>query len=216
MIYTLYQYQHRESGKKYIGITNNVNRRHKQHTQGRSGALAFNRAVIKYGIGAFDFKVLATFDRIVAACYHEQAAIRKFNTLSPNGYNLQAGAPYTQYSGSPAPEALVKRSIALMGNINGKGLKGYHQSAEHRANESASMKGKIRTRGYHRSPEICAKISLSEMGKYVSPKTRKKISESQIGNQKSLGYRRSVETRKKDADARKRWWAIKQAQEDAL
>jgi group I intron endonuclease len=207
VIYVLYQYQHRDSGKKYIGVTNDVGRRAQQHASGKSGARSFNNAVKKYGIDAFEFKVLAIFDRVDAARYHEQAAIVKFGTLSPAGYNLYAGAPFTQYAG------------AMRGNTNGKGNLGKHHSLELRARQSILQQGhrsqssEVRSLlsslykgkpGHSQSLETRAKISLALMGKSPSVETRAKIAEA---NAKRPPI--ADETRQKQSTARKIWWINK-------
>lgn len=177
MIYTLYQYQHRESGKRYIGVTCRIDQRCLAHATGKSGARAFNNAVKKYGIDAFDFKVLALFDRVNAACYHEQAAILKFSTLAPYGYNLRAGAPYTRYGGSLSIETKQK----MKGNHNGlrtQFVLGYHPTPNTKQKMSAAKKRAMV------SEEIRAKISASLMYHTVSPETKAKMSTShkkQIG-----------------------------------
>lgn len=103
-IFYLYQYTNLVNGKRYIGVTIMPDERFKSHARGKSGARFFNNAVKKYGIENFSNSVLAIFDDVSAACYHEQAAIIRLKTLSPNGYNLRAGAPFTEYSGLQTDE----------------------------------------------------------------------------------------------------------------
>jgi group I intron endonuclease len=188
-IYTLYQYQHRESGKKYIGVTNDLTRRHRQHVGGYSNALAFNRAIKKYGITAFDFQVLAIFDRVEAAEYHEQAAILKFRTLAPDGYNLKAGAPCTRYSGSPS--AATRKKISK-GNTGHKPFLGRHHSIEARRKISESHKG------CHPSAETLVKLSLVHTGQHLSEEARRKVSAALRGRPVS------IETRAKMSASAKR------------
>jgi group I intron endonuclease len=177
-IYTLYQYQHHESGKRYIGVTNDVARRCQEHTRGKSGAGLFSRAVKKYGIDAFDFKILALFDRTDAACYHEQAVILKFNTITPGGYNLRAGAPCTRYAGPHSAEDRKRRSIQRLG---------YRHSLETRKKISVGNSGKTRTVEMRRqssvahqnpSAETRKKMSLSHIGHHHSEETKAKMSAS--------------------------------------
>lgn len=121
------------SGKSYIGVTKNQEKRQKQHAIGRSGARAFNNAVKKYGIGAFDLRVLAVFDDYIEASRIEQAAIQAFGTLSPSGYNLTAGAPFTQYNG-PISEETRSRLSAVS-----KGIKMGPRSAKWRKHLSEAI-----------------------------------------------------------------------------
>jgi group I intron endonuclease len=136
MNYYLYQYLHRDNGKQYIGVTMDLQRRTKSHASGHSVAPAFNNAMKKYGIGAFVFRILAIFDNKDEAARIEQAAIKSFGTLSPNGYNLNGGAPGTRYAGPPSEETRAKISAAATGR---------KPSKETCAKISASNKGKIRS-----------------------------------------------------------------------
>jgi group I intron endonuclease len=127
--------------------------------------------VAKYGIDAFDFKILALFDLVSAADYHEQAAILGFNTLAPNGYNLRAGAPYTRYGGSLSLETKQK----MIGNHNGQKTQfvlGYHPTINTKQRMSAARKRTMV------SEEIRTRISDSLMYHTVSPETKAKMSAS--------------------------------------
>jgi group I intron endonuclease len=231
-IFTLYQYKHRDSGKLYIGITNNPDRRATAHANGRSGTKVFNRAVKKYGIEAFDYKVLAIFDDISAADYHEREAILNLGTLAPEGYNLRAGAPFTQYSGPASKEMRDAISAGLIGNKNGlghhnNGLKGYKPTEETRAKRSASMKG------MPKSDEMKHKLSIAHKGKIISHETRKRMSISHkdpsietrakmsarmknnkfaVGKKSRLGKKHTAETRAKISATKKAASALKLAQ----
>lgn len=203
MIYYLYKYTHKVSGKGYIGATNNIEKRHKKHATGSSGALAFNRAIIKYTIDAFDFCVLAILDNIDEAARMEQAAIKVFGTLSPDGYNLAGGAPYTKYNGPLSEETRTKMSVARTGRITSEETRkklsislrsspkaqeqrkelhatriGQKNSPETRAKMSIACKGKKKP---PRSAEYRANISAAHKGKPRSPETIKKMSEGNKG-----------------------------------
>lgn len=152
----LYIYQHRESGKAYIGVTKEPERRFKKHAAGKSAAVAFNRAVRKYGIDNFDRRVLAVFDDVEAANYHENAAIAAFETLSPNGYNLVGGAPRSKYFGCHSDETKEK-----IGKANRKNV----LSPEHLAKMLEARKGKPNhNKGKIFSPEQRAKLSAARKG----------------------------------------------------
>jgi group I intron endonuclease len=162
MIYSLYQYTNRVNGKKYIGVTNNLTRRQKEHASVRGNAYAFHNAIKKYGIEVFDFRVLAIFDRADAAAYHEQAAIFKFGTLSPAGYNLRAGTPGTRYAGPMSAETRALMSQSMMGKPRGP------QSEEHKRAIAKANTGK------HLSEESRRKLSLACMGR-PNPNKGKKL-----------------------------------------
>jgi group I intron endonuclease len=180
MIYFLYIYTNKINNKRYIGITCDVKRRHREHIHGRSGARAFYGAIEKYGTDAFDFKVLAIFDHVEAAAYHEQAAILGFGTQVPNGYNLCAGTPGTKYHGPNSEETRRRISESNMGRISG--YLGHHPSIETRKKLSDAKRGKrnkngnISFLGHHHTVEARAKIS--EAGRRrppISDETRKKL-----------------------------------------
>lgn len=222
-IFSLYQYTNRENGKRYIGVTGDLSRRGNDHARGKSNALAFNSAVKKYGIWTFDFKVLAIFDRVDAAAYHEQAAILKFGTLFPNGYNLRAGAPWTKYIGTPSEETRKKMSRALRGRPSP--FLGHHHTEETKKKMSEANMGNTKALGYrhseesrrkiswtncHRSEETRRKLSEASRSHHHSEATRKKLSAANMGHHPSEETRekiswasrhRSEETRKKMSEA---------------
>ena len=101
MIHYIYQYTNKINGKKYIGQTNNLERRKKQHIQDSihchqgheiSYNLPFHAAIRKYGIDNFDCEVLKIID---TEDWNEVNSLESMlialnNTMAPNGYNLQA------------------------------------------------------------------------------------------------------------------------------
>ena len=182
-IYTLYQYTNIQNRKRYIGITNNPERRAKQHASGRGKAQAFYKAIQKYGIEAFEYKALAIFDDIGAIAYHEQAAIIKLKTLSPDGYNLARGTPGTVYCGPLSVETRARLSIAKKGKL------GHKHSIETRAKMSIVQKGNKNWLGHKHNAETRAKMSIIKKGKSHSAETRAKISVARKGNPLSAEHR---------------------------
>ena len=101
MIHYIYCYTNKVNGKQYIGQTNNLSRRRKQHIQDSihqysghelSYNLPFHAAIRKYGIDNFDFEVLRTIDTEDWSIVNmiESNYIKEYNCMAPNGYNLQA------------------------------------------------------------------------------------------------------------------------------
>jgi group I intron endonuclease len=96
----IYKITHKESEKSYIGQTNDINRRWKEHTKVKNLTSLNNNnkayssyicnAILKYGVEAFDFEVVCECD-IESVNDLEVENIAKYNTLSPFGYNLLNG-----------------------------------------------------------------------------------------------------------------------------
>lgn len=100
MIHYIYCYTNKENNKQYIGQTNNVERRKKQHIQDSihchkghevSYNLPFHSAIRKYGIDNFTFEILEIVetDNWNEVNMLESKYIKNKNSLAPNGYNLK-------------------------------------------------------------------------------------------------------------------------------
>jgi len=131
----------RSSRKRWIG-----------HCSKGSGCLALKAAIAKYGIENFEIVeiyVAFSFEELIRA---EKYFIKKFNTVSPNGYNLTLGGEGM----SPSEETRQKISASN---------KGRRHTEEARKKMSIAKKGK---------PSI-------NLGKKATEETRLKLSESHIG-----------------------------------
>jgi group I intron endonuclease len=105
------------TGKQYIGQTTqlDVNKRWTQHKTGnyskKGGCLS--KAIEKYGVDNFKFQ-------IVCICFDEDCNkyeieyIKKFNTISPNGYNLESGGKNHKCH----PDTIKKLSDLFSGEKN--------------------------------------------------------------------------------------------------
>ena len=86
------------SGKSYIGITSlNPNDRWRDG-HGYKGCPAINNAIKKYGWDNVDHIIM--FDNLTKdeACKKEIELIQKYNTLVPNGYNIDKGGSSVSYA----------------------------------------------------------------------------------------------------------------------
>ena len=79
------------SGKCYIGITDNYKRRCKQHQANNNYCRLFALAIKKYGWDNFTHEILEENLTLEEANNKEAEYITKYNSMSPNGYNLKAG-----------------------------------------------------------------------------------------------------------------------------
>lgn len=196
MAYTIYLRRNKVNGKCYVGQTGDFKRREYNWRCLKyyytNDHICNDRA--KYGLDNFTVEVLATTDNREEALEFEQRFIRDYNTLWPNGYNLDSGGVKGKKisdvskqkmseskKGKPSPmkgkhlsnEAKLKISEALKGKPSP--MYGKHQSNGTRQKISEANKGK------HRSDEIKQKISKAKKGKRLSDETRQKMSEAKKG-----------------------------------
>jgi group I intron endonuclease len=192
------------NGKKYIGITSRTaQERFNQHCRSVK-KYAIDGAIRKYGKENVIITVLATIDNWELLCLAEQEAIVKFNTKSPNGYNLTDGGEGT-LGFLATDEQRKKLSLSRKGRILSEetkrkisiankdrvismetrekmklAMKGYKPSPETRKIWSEQRKGRIATK------ETREKMSLARKGKPVSEEWRRKLSESNKGKKRSV------------------------------
>lgn len=104
------------SGKSYIGQTvehKGVQTRWKQHinTAKRDrnvGSTLLNSAIIKYGENTFTVETICKVHMNIKDIT-EQFCISYYNTMTPNGYNLQSGGTFTTHS----EITKMKRSLSI-------------------------------------------------------------------------------------------------------
>lgn len=95
----VYKITHRESGKIYIGAScQTLEARWRNHiSQSRSGvnlpAGSLQHAIAEHGPDAFDRVVLEKHKSAETAARRERELIVEHNSLAPNGFNLDDGAP---------------------------------------------------------------------------------------------------------------------------
>ncbi|RWZ87266.1 MAG: hypothetical protein EO766_12130 [Hydrotalea sp. AMD] len=126
------------SGKSYIGQTCNYKRRTTRHKCQTSGCNLFYKAIQKYGWDSFTHNILVEHLTLDEANIQEVELISKFNTLAPNGYNLNTGGK----NAVPSKETREKMSKAKKGKIPHN--KGKPMSEEQKQHLSKLNKGKSR------------------------------------------------------------------------
>ena len=142
--YLVYQHINKINNKVYVGITSRTpEERWGKNGRNYSTSPKFYAAINKYGWDNFEHRILETHLSKEEACLKEQYYIVKFNSLSPNGYNLTTGGEMTEMS----EEARKKLSKSMMGNKNGLGHK---CSEEKKRKISEAQKGRTFTEEHKR------------------------------------------------------------------
>ena len=208
------------SGKSYIGITKDrACRRYLGHAKAaRTGSQqAISNAWRKYGAPTLRvLAVLSTEDLLTT----EKRAIRIFNTLVPNGYNITPGGDTPPMSVPSVAAKLVgrPRPLEVREAISAK-HRGKILTLEHRAKLSiaqrkpenrarlaarnAAMKGRklsaehrakisFGNKGKKRSEEQRLHMSLGRSGIYPSAETRAKLSAARKGKKLTNAHRISL------------------------
>lgn len=167
----IYMVENKINGKKYIGQTkcNDIETRWRQHKKcdKRSLGTCLYNAYNKYGITNFVFKILCIcFDDDTNK--HEIYYIKKYNTIYPNGYNLQEGGNNRKHN----PYTIEQIRNSLKGEKS-KNF-GKHLPLETRQKISESLRG-------HKNPNYNKKMSEEQKEKIrqtmttFSEEKRKKI-----------------------------------------
>jgi group I intron endonuclease len=94
----VYRATNKINGKCYIGYTTkSIDERIKEHIyrskskNDKSYFYLFKKSLRKYGIDSFKWDVLENCESKQDCCLKEIYYIKKYNTISPNGYNLTEG-----------------------------------------------------------------------------------------------------------------------------
>jgi len=177
----IYMIKNKLDNKCYIGqtIENDINTRWNKHKRNinSDGCPALYGAFRKYGIDNFDFKIICiSFDEFLDPL--EVYYISKFNSIAPNGYNLESGGNKNKVF---HPETCKKISISLTGKKhseerklkNSNAQKGKKWSNETRQKMSEKRKGMK----YNLTDEQRQEISNRLKGHTVSEENRQKIAE---------------------------------------
>ena len=106
----IYRIKNKIDGKCYIGTTKeqDVNTRWKHHLAPSSGCIIMRDAIHKYGVDNFIFEVLIICFEEDMYIY-EREYIKKYNSVSPNGYNILEGGKGGGFVGKTHTEEERKR-----------------------------------------------------------------------------------------------------------
>jgi group I intron endonuclease len=112
----IYGIVHIESGKIYVGQSNNIAIRVANHRTPLSGCLCIRRAIQKHGWDAFNVFLLDQVDDLTKLTEYEQRWINYFESYKPeNGYNISSAADSAMRGRKHTPEARAKISAASTG-----------------------------------------------------------------------------------------------------
>lgn len=134
----IYAFKNKTNGKIYVGQTINTFRyRTMQHL--RSNHTYFDKALNKYGIEGFEYKIIDTAQNPVELNEKEIYWIDKLNSLKPNGYNLCAGGKtssgYRHTYESKRKMSVTKKKLGSM-----KGNKNHYYGKNHTEEIKQKMK----------------------------------------------------------------------------
>lgn len=102
--YTVYLFGPSPEGKFYVGQTDNLERRIRDHEHAAGSSPKFHAAICRFGIDAIPLKVIAETHDPEEADRLEILNISKHNCLWPNGYNMTLGGKATRFD----PKAKVE------------------------------------------------------------------------------------------------------------
>lgn len=183
VIYLVYKHT-APNGKSYIGQTKDYLERCRALKKDKRTYIG--KAIQLYGWNNFKHEILKDELTSVDAIFWEDFYIKKFNTISPNGYNRKISTEYTQVSKKQMSESAKGRTPHNKGkNMSAEWReklskarlgkepwnKGKTHSEEHRKKLSVARKKRITTE------ETKAKMSASLKGKKRSPETIQKMKE---------------------------------------
>ena len=102
--YTIYLFGPSPEGKYYVGQTDNLERRIRDHEYAAGSSPRFHAAICRFGLDAIPLKVIAETNDQEEADRLEILNISKHNCLWPNGYNMTLGGKATRFD----PKAKVE------------------------------------------------------------------------------------------------------------
>ena len=171
----VYMYTNKVNGRRYIGITNDLERRRKEHL--RHSTQLIDRKIKEYGADNFDLVVI--FTGTYEECkIKEQEYIEQYQTLaSQNGYNITKGGDgVVGFSHSEESKKRMSESH--------KKLPHKPHSEETKQKISESNIGKHSN--YKPTEETKQKISDSLTGRKLNEEQRKAISNGKIGDKNPM------------------------------
>lgn len=139
----VYKVTHLPSGKAYVGLTNDFERRKYEHLKAaRLGSQShFHRALRKHGADQFDWRVMSRCSSLELASHEEQLLVKHFATYGDGGFNMTTGGE-SRWSKVTKEETKEKLAALYRGKTYEE-LHGSEMAAEIRQKQSAAHAGRV-------------------------------------------------------------------------
>lgn len=174
--YVVYMHEHRDSKKKYIGITGMKPEYRWNNGKGYTSGY-FRNAIEKHGWDAFTHEILYTRLTKEEACVIEQELVAKYRSNNPKyGYNSSIGGEMSALGCHWELSQETKNKMRKP------------KSEEHKKGISKALTGKGNGMyGKHLSEEHRRKISEAEKGRKLTEEHKAKLSGANNRNSKKVG-----------------------------
>ena len=168
----IYKITHIDTGKIYIGQSCNLKGRQRSHKSIKKNHNNYlSNAIHKYGWNSFKFEVLMYAEGIDYLNLLEEKAIKVFDCLSPNGFNIRAGGNKSPIS----DESKAKMSARKKQDI-----------------AAGKCPRPMNMTGFKHSPETIAHLKKVHKGKQFSKATKEKLKEAAKIRWQNPEYREKV------------------------
>jgi group I intron endonuclease len=131
------------NGKEYVGITQDPDRRWREHRTGH-GSKVLSAALLKHGTDNFTFDVVHSISDENEMYRLEQVEIANRGSQAPGGYNLSAGGEFSAFGMRHSAD--TKKAMSL--NRSGSGNAMYGREHTDHARQLQSDKAKQRDHSY--------------------------------------------------------------------
>jgi group I intron endonuclease len=225
-MYKIYLITNLKNNKQYVGITKfSLEERFSQHIK---RGFILTEAIRKYGKDLFSIELIEEVETAERAYELEIFYIEKYNTKSPNGYNLTDGGDgifgweateeYRKECSERVKELHKQKKVGMYG-------KKHTEQTREKMKESAKEVERTWLIGRKHSPETIELLRQKNLGRKHTEETRQKIKENHHDisgeNNPMYGRKHSSETIEKMKQKRaqnrvKRIWVNNQVEEKLI
>jgi len=178
-MFIIYKITNHINGKKYIGQTQNIKNRWNSHKYGNPDQMnnELYKDIKKYGITNFKIKKIS-FSKTQKKAYKKEIYfIKKFNTQSPNGYNLAIGGKgangykYTEKQKKEHSDRMTK----IYNTEKGKEKQRERALLQNKPEIKQKIKNKLKI--LRSTPEYRKAKSIEQKKVWANPELRKRHSD---------------------------------------